>query len=92
MTTNHERRNAVALDDAVRYCRRLEANTEQPELFMLCNAIRTLDLALEGKEDSPIPMGLCVESWMKVRDSLFDVLVSSFPGRFEVRDSHGTVV
>jgi hypothetical protein len=92
MTTNHERRNAVALDEAVRYCRRLEANTEQPELFMLCNAIRTLDLALEGKEDSPIPMSLCTEAWMKVRDSLFDVLVSSFPGRFEVRNASGDLV
>lgn len=84
--TNHERRNSVALDDAFNYCRLLETRAEAPELYKLCNAIGTLDLALAGQDDSPIPVSLCAEAWSRVRDSLFDVLISSFEGRFEVLD------
>jgi hypothetical protein len=90
--SNHERRSAVALDDAFNYCRWLETKSEPPQLYKLCNAIRTLDLALAGQEDSPIPMSLCTDAWSRVRDSLFNNLVSSFAGHFEVFDSFGNQV
>lgn len=80
----HERRNSVALDDAYFYCRQLEARSERPTLFKVCNAIRTLDLALQSHEDSPAPVSLTLEAWQSVRDSLFDILVSNFAGYFIV--------
>jgi hypothetical protein len=80
----HERRNSVALDDAYFYCRQLEAKTERPTLFKVCNAIRTLDLALEAHAEGPAPVTLTTEAWQRVRDSLFDILVSNFSGSFIV--------
>jgi hypothetical protein len=90
--SNHERRNSLALDDSFAYCRRLEAGDEQPELYKLCNAIRTLDLALTGLEDSPVPMSLCNEAWSRIRGSLYTTLVSSCKGRFEIYDQWGNLV
>lgn len=83
---SHERRNAIALDDAYFYCRQLENRADQPDLYKVCNAIRTLDLALEAHEESPMPMTLCTEAWQRVRDSLFATLLSAFPGYFFVYD------
>jgi hypothetical protein len=88
----HERRNAVALDDAYFYCRQLENRAERAELYKVCNAIRTLDLALEAHEESPMPMTLCAEAWQRVRDSLFATLIASFPGYFFVYDEYETAV
>lgn len=85
--TNHERRNAIALDEAYFYCRRLETKSEHPEMFTLCNAIRTLDLALQSHDESPMPLSLCTEAWSRVRDSLFNFLVSCFDGYFEIFDN-----
>lgn len=85
--TNHERRNSIALDEAYYYCRRLETKAERPEMFTLCNAIRTLDLALQSHDESPMPLSLCTEAWSRVRDSLFNFLVCSFPGYFEIFDA-----
>lgn len=87
--SNHERRSAVALDEAFEYCTRLETNSERPVLYRLCNAIRTLDLALESHEDSPIPITLSSDAWSRIRDSLFNALVSSFEGQFEIYDVEG---
>lgn len=89
---SHERRNSLALDDAYFYCRQLENRAEKPQLFKLCNAIRTLDLALEAHEESPMPMTLCVEAWSRVRHSLFNFLMSHFPGYFFVYDQWQTSV
>lgn len=89
---SHERRNAVALDDAYLYCRRLETRAEAPDLFRLCNAIRTLDLALEAHNEAPLPMTLCSEAWSRVRDSLFNTLVSSQAGYFFVYDENDILV
>lgn len=88
----NERRNAVALDDAYFYCRQLETRAEGPDLFKLCNAIRTLDIALDAHDESPLPMTLCVEAWSRVRHSLFNILVSSFSGYIFVYDQCENVV
>jgi hypothetical protein len=85
-------RNAIALDDAYFYCRQLETGAERPDLFTVCNALRTLDFALEAHHESPMPMTLCVEAWTRVRDSLYAVLVSSFAGYFFVYDENENVV
>ncbi len=91
--SNHERRRFVALDDAFEYLRQLETGSEKPQIYVLTNAIRTLDLALSGHHvDSPVPLTLCIEAWTRVRDALFNILVSSFAGRFEVYDHEGAAV
>lgn len=89
---SHERRNAIALDDAYFYCRQLENRAEHPDLYKVCNAIRTLDLALEAHDESPMPMTLCTEAWQRVRDGLFATLIASFPGYFFVYDQWETAV
>lgn len=89
---SHERRNAVALDDAYFYCRQLENRTAQPDLYKVCNALRTLDLALEAHDESPMPMTLCAEAWQRVRDSLYATLVSAFDGYFFVYDQYENAV
>lgn len=91
--SNHERRRFVALDDAFEYLRILESKSERPQIYVLTNAVRTLDLALSGHhEDSLMQPTLCVESWSRVRDGLFNILISSFEGRYEIYDPEGTLV
>jgi hypothetical protein len=89
---SHERRNAIALDDAYFYCRQLENHAETPDLFKVCNALHTLDLALQAHDESPMPMTLCTEAWQRVRDSLYAMLVSSFEGYFFVYDQFDNVI
>lgn len=87
-----ERRNAIALDDAYFYCRHLETGGEKPDLFKLCNALHTLDYALDAHDQSPLPLTLCVPAWTRVRDGLFNILLSSFAGYVFVYDELETLV
>ncbi len=85
--TQHERRLSMALDDAYHYCRRLEAREENPELFHLMAALHTVDAALQSAEEGQEPrLGprISCEAWSRVRDSLYDFLVTSTPGYFLV--------
>jgi hypothetical protein len=77
-----ERRSAIALDDAYFYCRQLESGARRPDLFQVVNAIGTLDLALASQDESPMPVSICADAWSRVRDSLFNILLSSFSGYF----------
>ena len=79
-----ERRNSIALDEAYFYCRELQSGRTQPNLYKVCNAIGTLDLALENPHIGATPVTLTKEAWQKIRDDLFDILVSSFGGYFMV--------
>src|SRR5262249_726573 len=56
---------------------------EHPQLHKLCNAIRTLDLALSESE-STLCRRLSHGAWSRIRDDCFDILVSSFAGYFLV--------
>ncbi len=79
-----ERRKGMPLDEAYFYCRRLELKLERPALFKVCNAIRTIDLALspEAEEDTSSKSHVSLEAWSQVRDQLFKILITSFPGYF----------
>lgn len=79
----YERRNSVALDDAYFYCRHLERGA-RPSLYKVCNAISTLDLALTNNVEERPSVHICNEAWSRIRDSLFNILVSSFAGYFIV--------
>lgn len=94
--SHRERRANMALDDAYEYCRLLETCNEKPELFCLCSAISTVDAALESSaEDTLQPLGpkISLEAWTRIRNSLFNFLITMFPGYFMVyKDSDATPV
>jgi len=70
----------MPLDEAYFYCRRLELRLERPALFKVCNAIRTVDLALatEGDFHQAMSSNISPEAWSRVRDQLFKALITSF--------------
>jgi len=82
----NERRRSMPLDEAYFYCRRLELRLERPALFKVCNAIRTVDLALatEGDFHQAMSSNISPEAWSRVRDQLFKALITSFSGYFLV--------
>lgn len=81
----NERRKSMPLDEAYFYLRRLELKVEKPTLFRVCNAIKTIDLAIET-ESVPGVRNLSLEAWSKIRNKLFHVLLTNFPGYFLVYD------
>lgn len=87
-----ERRRKLTLDEVNVYWRALREGSERVDLHKLCNAIRTIDMALA--ETSPaLCRRLSAKSWSQIRDQCFDYLISSFPGHFIVYDdTHTTPV
>lgn len=85
----HERRRGIPLDEAYFYCRRLELKLERPALFKVCNAIKTIDLALspDAEEYPGISAHISPQAWSRIRDQLFKILVSSFSGYFLVYEN-----
>lgn len=86
-----ERRRGMALDEAYFYCRRLEMKLERPALFKICNAIRTVDLALSSDGELTVagmPNHISNEAWSRVRDQLFKILLTSFAGYFLIYDDN----
>lgn len=79
----HERRRKLTIEEVNVYWRALKEGTEAPNLQRLCNAIRTLDLAL-GETDSALHSRLSSTAWSRERDDCFDFLLSSFAGYFVV--------
>lgn len=84
----HERRRGMPLDEAYFYCRRLELKLERPALFKVCNAIRTIDLALSpdgaDEEIAGASSHISAQAWSQIRDQLFKILLTSFSGYFLV--------
>jgi hypothetical protein len=82
----NERRRSMPLDEAYFYCRRLELRLERPALFKVCNAIRTVDLALSADGDvfPGAPAHISAQAWSSIRDQLFKLLITNFPGYFLV--------
>ncbi len=84
-----ERRRKLTLDEVNMYWHKLKEGTERADLHKLCNAIRTIDMALA--EDSPVLCRrLSAKCWSRIRDDCFDYLISSFPGHFIVYDGTST--
>ena len=81
----NERRKNMPVDEVYIYFRRLELKLERPSLFKLCNAIKTIDLALETDTEGTGPARhLSAEAWSKIRDQLFHMLLTGFSGYFLV--------
>ncbi|MBX3073089.1 hypothetical protein KF913_04170 [Candidatus Obscuribacterales bacterium] len=77
-----DRRNSMTLDEVGRYLRELR-NLESPSQNKVCNSIITIDLAFEGTESS-LSQHLSKDKWDRIRTELFDILISSFPGYWNV--------
>ena len=77
----HERRRKLTIEEVNVYWRALKEGSEKPSLQRVCNAIRSLDLAL-GETDTALCSRLSANAWSRERDDFFDFLVSSFPGYF----------
>lgn len=83
--TNRDRRGNMALDDAYIYCRRLEYRQEKPELYTVCSALHTVDAAIATasiEEGKPVGPRISVDAWLRIRNNLFNFLITSFPGYF----------
>ena len=90
-----ERRNFMALDEAYHYCRSLESRAEKPVLYKLCAALRTVDSAVAAISDGTGygTQGLSLRAWTDVRDALYNLVITSFPGYFMVyRDDHAAPI
>lgn len=83
---NFERRQAMALDEAFDYYRKLENRQETPHLWTMLSALATIDSALSSSETS-----ITQNAWSCVRDGLFNILISSFPGSFRIYGTSGPV-
>ncbi|HEY9759872.1 MAG TPA: hypothetical protein V6C97_32230 [Oculatellaceae cyanobacterium] len=85
----HERRRKLTIEEVNVYWRALKEGHETPNLQRLCNAIRTLDLAL-SEPDSSLCSRLSVQAWKHERNDCFDFLIASFPGYFLVYAENST--
>ena len=79
----HERRRKLTIEDVNVYWLALKEGSEKPNLQRLCNAIRSLDLAL-SETDATLCSRLSANAWSHERNDCFDFLLSSFPGYFMV--------
>lgn len=84
-----DRRSKLALDESYRYYRHLEKG-EEPRLFELTRSLCTLSHALYFAETGEFK--LTRQLWRRLQQALFDRLISSFSGRFNLLDSEGTVI
>lgn len=81
-----DRRNFMSLDQVYNYCRALEAGAEKPVLYKILSSLQTVDAALVSArgESRPWAPPISPEVWSQVRDTLFNILIASFPGYFLV--------
>jgi hypothetical protein len=80
-----QRRHFMALDEVYEYFQTLQLNAAKPSLYKICSALRTLDKAIDSSWQEPlINTPLSIDAWSAVRDKLFDLLISSFPGYFVI--------
>lgn len=78
-----DRRRKLTIDEINEYWLRLNQATDRPSVHRICNAIRVLDVAL-AESDSPMNSKLSTHMWSRIRDDLFDMLITSFAGYFLV--------
>jgi hypothetical protein len=87
---SQDRRRKLTIDEINEYWRRLKEGVDSPSAHKICNAVRILDLALNECE-AHLSCRLSASVWSKIRDDLFDMLVSSFPGHFLVYPDYDAV-
>jgi hypothetical protein len=83
--TLERRRQSMSLDAAYYYLRHLELKLQAPDLYKLCNSIKTIDAALADKQGRAETMRNFTEAaWQKIKERLFQILLTNYAGRFIV--------
>jgi hypothetical protein len=83
--TLERRRQSMSLDAAYYYLRHLELKLQSPDLYKVCNSIKTVDAVLADKQGrADIMRNFTDSAWQKVKERLFQVLLTTYPGRFIV--------
>jgi len=77
-----ERRERTALDEAFKYFRELDSGAQEPDIFRLNKAVKTLSFALAVSDVSEFK--LTKQLWKRLHQALFDKLISNFNGRVEI--------
>ena len=85
-----DRREKLALDEAYRYCRALDKNEVPPHLFKLAHCLKTLRHALGSADGDQFK--LTKRLWQRIQMSLFDRLITTFPGYLLVVNDNGEQV
>lgn len=78
-----DRRNSMTLDEISLYWRKLRAG-ETANVNKLCNCITTVDLVFQGELSESFSQHLSQERWTRIRNELFNFLITSFSGYFVV--------
>lgn len=86
-----DRRKKLTLDEVNIYWRKLTDGLDRPDLHKLCNAVRTLDLALTDAGPA-LCRKLSAKRWSRIRNDCFDYLISSFPGHFIVYGANASPI
>lgn len=83
-----DRREKLALDEAYRYYRTVDKNGDYPDLYRLVKAFKTVTAAL-GVADHGHEFKLTRQLWRRIQQSMFDKLLTSFPGYVIVTGEDG---
>jgi hypothetical protein len=83
--TLDRRRQSMSLDAAYYYLRHLELKLQKPDLYKICNSIKTIDAVLAAKQGrGDIMRNFTDTAWQKVKERLFQILLTNYCGRFIV--------
>ena len=73
-----DRRDKLALNDAYRFFKAVMKEHRTPDLHKLANSLKTISNALKFSETGQFK--LTTRLWKHIQQSLFDKLITSFPG------------
>lgn len=85
-----ERRERVALDEAYEFYKQLLSQGATENLHSLVNALKTVSTALEAAERGELE--ITVRLWRKIRQALFDQLLTGFSSHVVVITADGRVL
>lgn len=85
-----ERREKVALDEAYRFYKTALSVEDPLDLHSLVNSLKTVNLAIAASEEGHLK--ITTRLWMRMRQALFDKLLTSFPAHFVIMDTTGMAI
>lgn len=85
-----DRRDAIALDKACEFYRELVADGSTSDVHKLANSLKTVNMALEAAEKGELE--LTIQLWQKIRQALFDNLLTGFPSHIVAITADGRVL
>lgn len=85
-----ERREKVALDQAYQFYKAALSEDANLDLHRLANSLKTVNTALAASEEGHLK--ITTRLWMRMRQALFDKLLTSFPAYLVVINKDGRAV